>query len=81
MDDLFLEYADVIDANPELERALQNPRVLVLEVYDGPHRGTYIGPVAREVMRDIGFFGRTRFKMYSEDMSEYWASELIGMYL
>lgn len=81
MDDLFFEYADVIEANPELKKALQQPAVLILEVYNGPNRGTYLGPEARAVSREVIRDGRTRFKMYSEDMSEYWASELIGMYL
>lgn len=79
MNKVYKEFKDIIESNEELKEALQKPRVLILEVKSGENKGTYIGPEARKVKREIGW--GTKFNMYSEDMSEYWARELIALYM
>jgi hypothetical protein len=77
--EIYKEFYNVIEANPELKEALNNPRLLTLEVKSGKNKGLYIGPEARAMKREIG--RNERFRMSAVDMDEYWARELIGLYM
>jgi hypothetical protein len=85
---LYKEFKEVIEANPELKEYLKKPGLLVLKVKSGEFQGTYIGPAARGMQKEIRDINNNRidsdkikWEMTGVHLDEYWSRELIGMYL